>query len=120
MPVIRVEVPTGTPVETQRTIRTGVKAAVLKTLAPKETKYDYVAVREVVAEIGDGLPLVEIDLRPGREAARKKALADAISEILNDTMGVNAADVYVVFRENPGENHYCGGTPLPPWVPADA
>ena len=119
MPVIRVEVPTGTPADMQRTIRIAVKAAVLKTLAPKQTKYDYVAVREVVAEIGDGVPLVEIDLRPGREPARKKALVDAIAEILNDTMGVDAADIYVVFRENPAENHYCGGTPLPPWVPAD-
>ena len=119
MPVIRVEVPAGTPATTQKTIRIAVKAAVLKTLAPKQTKYDYVAVREVVAEIGDGVPLVEIDLRPGREPARKKALVDAIAEILNDTMGVDAADIYVVFRENPAENHYCGGTPLPPWVPAD-
>ncbi len=120
MPVIRVEVPTGTPVETQKTIRSEVKAAVLRTLAPKETKYDYVAVREVVAEIGDGVPLVEIDLRPGREPARKQALADAIAEVLDDAMGVRPADIYVVFRENPGENHYCGGAPLPPWVPADA
>ena len=120
MPVIRVEVPTGTPVETQQAIRSEVKAAVLRTLAPKETKYDYVAVREVVAEIGDGVPLVEIDLRPGREPPRKQALADAIAEVLDRAMGVRPADIYVVFRENAGENHYCGGTPLPPWVPADA
>ena len=119
MPVIRVEVPVGTPADTQKTIRTEVKAAVLRTLAPKQTKYDYVAVREVTAEIGDGVPLVEIDLRPGREPARKKALVDAIADILNETMAVAPADIYVVFRENPAENHYCGGTPLPPWVPAD-
>ena len=120
MPVIRVEVPSGTPADTQEAIRTAVKAAVLQTLAPKETKYDYVAVREVVGEIGDGVPLVEVDLRPGREPERKKALVDAIAGILNDTMGVEAIDVYVVFRENPAENHYCGGAPLAPWAPADA
>ena len=119
MPVIRVEVPSGTPADTQRTIRTEVKAAVLRTLAPKETKYDYVAVREVLGEIGDGVPLVEVDLRPGCEPERKKALVDAIAEILNDTMDVDSADVYVLFREHPTENHYCGGTPLAPWVPAD-
>ena len=72
MPVIRVEVPNGTPADTQRTIRTEVKAAVLRTLAPKETRYDYVAVREVLGEIGDGVPLVEVDLRPGREPERRK------------------------------------------------
>ncbi len=119
MPVIRIEVPAGTPVGTQQAIRVAVKAAVLKTLAPKETKYDYVAVREAVGEIGDGVPLVEIDLRPGREPERKKALVDAIADILHDTMGIAAADIYVLFRENPAENHYCGGKPLAAWVPVD-
>ena len=113
MPVIRVEVPAGTPAGTQQSIRTAVEAAVLEALAPKETRYDGVAAREVVAEIGDGVPLVEIDLRPGREPERKEAPVDAIAEILNVTMGVEAADVQVLFREDPAENHYCGGTPLP-------
>ena len=60
MPVIRIEVPEGTPQDTKRRIREGVKQAVLDTLAPKETKYDYVAVREVFAEIGDGVPLLSL------------------------------------------------------------
>ena len=75
--------------------------------------------REVLGEIGDGVPLVEVDLRPSREPEREKARVDAIAEILNDTMGAGAADVHVPFCENPAENHYCGGTPLAPWVPAD-
>ena len=37
MPVIRVEVPAGTPASTQESIRIAVKAAVLRTLAPKQT-----------------------------------------------------------------------------------
>lgn len=119
MPVIRVELPIGTPVETKKIIREGVKQAVLDTLAPKETKYDYVAIREAYGEIGDGLPLVEVDLRPGREAERKKALVDAIAALLNKTLNVDPVDLYVLFRETPAENHYTGGTPLPAWVPAD-
>lgn len=119
MPVIRIDVPRGTPVDTQVRIRLAVKEAVLKTLAPKETKYDYVAVREAVAEIGDGVPLVQVDLRPGREAERKKALVDAIAEVMELELGASPADLYVLFRETPAENHYCGGTPLPAWVPAD-
>ncbi len=120
MPVVRVEVPEGTPAETKRDIRNKVKQAVLDTLAPKETKYDYVAVREVTGEIGDGVPIVTVDLRPGRAAERKAALAHAIAAVLNQTMGIAAEDVYVLYRENPAENHYCGGTPLLAWVPADA
>ena len=46
-------------------------------------------------------------------------VVDAIAEILNDTMGVEATDIYVLFRETTADNHYTGGTPLDPWVPAD-
>lgn len=119
MPVVRVEVPEGTGQETKARLRQAVKQAVLDTLAPKEAKYDYVAVREVFGEIGDGLPLVTIDLRPGREPERKKALVDAIAAALKTELGVDPAELYCLFRENPAENHYTGGTPLPAWVPAD-
>lgn len=119
MPVIRIEVPEGTAQETKKRIRDGVKQAVLDTLAPKETKYDYVAVREAFATMGDGLPLVTVDLRPSREPARKKALVDAIADIMQVELGGHPADRYVLFRENPAENHYTGGTPLPDWVAAD-
>ena len=118
VPVIRIEVPEGIPVETKRRIREGAKQAVIDTLAPKETKYDYVAVREVFGEIGDGVPLITVDLRPGRESERKKALVDALSKLLYMELEVDAQDVYVLFRENEAENHYCGGEPLPAWVPA--
>jgi len=119
MPVIRIDVPEGTTQTVKRNIRNGTKQAVLDTLAPKETKYDYVAVREAFAEIGDGVPLVTVDLRPGREVERKQALVDAIAAILKKELDVDPVDLYVLYRENPAENHYCGGTPLPPWVPAD-
>jgi len=119
MPVIRIELPEGTALESKKKIREQVKQAVLKTLAPKETKYDYVAIREVFGEIGDGLPLIEVDLRPGREAGRKKALVDAIAAILRNELHINPEDVYVLFRETPAPGHYTGGTPLPEWVPAD-
>ncbi|MDG1109926.1 MAG: tautomerase family protein [Burkholderiaceae bacterium] len=118
MPVIRIEVPEGTSLEAKRRIREGTKQAVLDTLAPKETKYDYVAVREVFGEIGDGVPLITVDLRPGREAERKKALVDAIAKLLKAELNVEAYDIYVLFRETPAENHYAGGEPLALWVPA--
>ena len=118
MRVIRIEVPEGIVADVKRRIREGAKQAVLDTLAPKETKYDYVAVREVFGEIGDGVPLITVDLRPGREPERKKALTDALSKLLKKELDVEPCDVYVLYRENPAENHYCGGEPLAPWVPA--
>ena len=47
-------------------------AAVSATLAPKQVKYDYVSIREAFGVIGDGLPVIDVDLRPGREPERKK------------------------------------------------
>ena len=65
MPVIRIEVPEDTEGTRKRT-RQGVKYAVLTTLAPKEVKFDYVAIREALGELGDGLSFVAVDLRPDR------------------------------------------------------
>lgn len=118
MPIIRITVPEGTEKSIKKLIRTDVKAAVLRTLAPKETKYDYVSISEAYGVIGDGLPVVDVDLRPGRSPERKKALVDEIGRILFETLNVEAKDIYVLFRENVAENHYTGGAPLPEWKPA--
>ena len=118
MPLIRVVVPEGVSTEKKNKIRTEIKDAVLRTLAPKETKYDYVSISEALGVVGDGLPVVDVDLRPGRSSERKKALVDEISRILFNELNVKEEDIYVLFRENPAENHYTGGTPLPEWKPA--
>jgi len=119
MPIVRVELPQGFSDDKKGEVRQAVKSAVLKTLAPKEAKYDYVAIQDVFAEPGDGAPVVTVDLRPGRDEERKEALVRAIADALADTVGYKPEDLYVLFRENPAPNHYCGGSPLPEWVPAD-
>ena len=118
MPLIRVVVPEGTSPEKKDNIRTNIKEAVLRTLAPKETKYDYVSISEAFGVIGDVLPVVDVDLRPGRSPERKKALVDEISRILLEELNVKEEDIYVLFRENIAENHYTGVTTLPEWKPA--
>ena len=119
MPLIRIDVPEGTDTEKKKIIHKKVREVVLRTLAPKQVKYDYVSIREAYGIIGDGLPVIDVDLRPGREPERKKGLVDGIAEVLHETMGVNAEDIYCIFRETPAPNHYTGGEPLPEWVPAD-
>tara|TARA_B100001029_G_scaffold152436_1_gene135474 strand:- start:174 stop:578 length:405 start_codon:yes stop_codon:yes gene_type:complete len=119
MPLIRIDVPEGTAREKKEIIHKRVREVVLKTLAPKQVQYDYVSIREAFGIIGDGLPVIDVDLRPGREPERKKGLVDGIAEVLNETMGVKAEDIYCIFRETPAHDHYTGGEPLPEWVPAD-
>ena len=119
MPLIRIDLPEGTEIEKKQVIHKRVREVVLRTLAPKQVKYDYVSIREAYGIIGDGLPVIDVDLRPGREPERKKGLVDGIAEVLNETMGVKAEDIYCIFRETPASDHYTGGEPLPEWVPAD-
>ncbi len=119
MPIVRADLPQGLSDETKEALRQALKAAIVSALAPKETRYIYVALREVFAPLGDGAPTVTVDLRPGRESARKAALASAIAEAMQSAAGIAREDIYLLFRETPAENHYCGGTPLPNWVPAD-
>ncbi len=69
------------------------------------------------------MPIVRADLPQGMTDGRKQALCQAIkgavAQAFQATAGIDWQDVYLLFRETPAENHYCGGTPLPNWVPAD-
>ena len=120
MPIVRADIPHGFSDDEKEGLRAAIKDAIVKALAPKETKYIYVAIREVFAKAGDGAPTVTVDLRPGRETERKDALARAIAATFTEAAGIEASDVYLLFRETAAANHYCGGTPLADWVPADA
>ena len=46
MPLIRIDVPEGVSTDIKQQIHSKVRDVVLKTLAPKEVKYDYVSIRE--------------------------------------------------------------------------
>ena len=74
MPLIRIDVPEGVSTDIKKQIHSKVREVVLKTLAPKEVKYDYVSIREAFGYIGDGLPVIDVDLRPGEMREEKKRL----------------------------------------------
>ena len=71
MPLIRIDIPAGISFNIKKEIHTKARQVVIKTLAPKEVKYDYVSIREAFGFVGDGLPVIEVDLRPGRDAIRR-------------------------------------------------
>ena len=114
MPLIRIDVPEGVSTDIKKQIHSKVREVVLKTLAPKEVKYDYVSIREAFGYIGDGLPVIDVDLRPGRDARRKKALVDDISEVLKETLNVlgkmcivcleRYRHIIIILGENPCQN----------------
>ena len=121
MPIVRVDVP---PVSTKvkDVLRQEIKRVINEILDPGQNgrfpetcKWIYVSIREAYGELGDGLPTVTIDTRPGRKQEQKLKLANAICDVFEKTLGTR--DVYVLLRETQAADHIGGGVPLPEWRP---
>ena len=122
MPIVRVDIPQGYPDQTKDKIRAGIKDAINVVLDPGQKgrypetcKWIYVSVTEAYGKLGDGLPTVTIDTRPGRRQEQKMELAKRICDVFEGALGTR--DVYVLLRETAAADHIGGGVPLPEWKP---
>lgn len=112
MPIVRIDLPYGYPEDYKERLRQSAKAAVISALAPPDTRYVYVGVREVFARVGDGVPTVTVDLHTGHEAERRPALAQALADSVSSAAGIAPEHIYLLFRVSDAASHYCGGQPL--------
>lgn len=119
MPRVSIDIPSGLSSSSIEIVRVRVKKTIYEILTTKEEKYDYVVIREVHAEIGDGAPFISIDLRPGRSSKQKQAFVDIVAEIIFDELGIEREDIYILFRETEAANHFCGGKPISDFVPPE-
>jgi len=118
MPIVQIKLPKGCADEiTLEKVRLGVKASVLETLSPKDSRHDYVVVSEAIGKIGDGLPFVLVDMRPGREQERKEAFATFVSECIGNELEIDPRNVFVLYRESDASNFFVGDGFLPGWEP---
>ena len=122
MPIVRVDIPAGFPDRTKDQIRDGIKKAIDEVIDPGQKgrypetrKWIYVSITEAYGKLGEGLPTVTIDTRPGRKQEQKLELARRICDVFEHALGTR--DVYVLMRESPAGDHIGGGTPLPEWRP---
>ncbi len=120
MPIVRVDVPEGCSNEIKDELRQEIKMAIDRIIDPGQggrhpetRKWIYVSVREAYGRIGDGLPTVTIDTRPGRKQQQKLELANAICDIFQKLLGTR--DVYVLLRSTEAADHIGAGTSLPEW-----
>jgi len=68
------------------------------------------------------MPLVTIDLWEGRSVEQKRKLAQALTEAVVNTLGINERVVWVIMREEPRTNWAIGGklcSDQPPSLPSD-
>jgi phenylpyruvate tautomerase PptA (4-oxalocrotonate tautomerase family) len=122
MPIVRVDIPAGYSDRTKDQIRDGIKKAIDEVIDPGQKgrhpetrKWIYVSITEAYGKLGDGLPTVTIDTRPGRKQEQKTELARRLCDVFEKILGTR--DVYLLLRESPAGDHIGGGTPLPEWRP---
>lgn len=122
MPIVRVDIPRGYTDAHKERLRQGIRQAVDEALDPAQKerfpetrKWIYVSIHEAFGEIGDGLPTVTIDARPGRSRERKDLCAKLICDVFETYM--NTRDVYVLLRTTEAADHLTGAGALPEWNP---
>lgn len=54
------------------------------------------------------MPLVKIELYPGRSSNQKSDAAKAITRVLVEQLGSQPKDVIVIFNDTPAENWFYG------------
>ena len=122
MPIVRVDIPRGYTDAHKERLRQGIRQAVDEALDPAQKerfpetrKWIYVSIHEAFGEIGDGLPTVTIDTRPGWSRERKDLCAKLICDVFETYM--NTRDVYVLLRTTEAADHLTGAGALPEWNP---
>lgn len=62
------------------------------------------------------MPIIQCDIREGRTAEQKAALAKEITEAVMRTINAPREYIYVLIRETPGSHHVKAGKALPEFV----
>jgi 4-oxalocrotonate tautomerase family enzyme len=63
------------------------------------------------------MPIIQCDIREGRSPEQKRALAEAITRAVHETIDAPVEYIYVLIRETPGSHHVKGGRALPEYRP---
>lgn len=63
------------------------------------------------------MPVIQCDIREGRTAEQKQAMARAITEAVHRSIGAPVEYIYVLIRETPGSHHVKAGKALPEYTP---
>jgi 4-oxalocrotonate tautomerase family enzyme len=63
------------------------------------------------------VPIIQCDIREGRSADQKAALAREITRVVLETIDAPLEYIYVLIRETPGSNHVKAGEALPDFAP---
>ncbi|MCE5338697.1 MAG: tautomerase family protein [Methanomicrobiaceae archaeon] len=110
MPLVKIEIRSGKPVEYRQSLIESLREAFLDTLQTPEAAL-WIRLCERKEENfpmppgrSDDAVLIEASLMPGRSAEKKEALYRAIVERLDRDAGIRPDDVCILLYEPPAEN----------------
>lgn len=63
------------------------------------------------------MPIIQCDIRAGRSAEQKEALATEITRVVHETIDAPLEYIYVLIREEQGSHHVKAGKALPEYRP---
>jgi len=115
VPIVRIDIQAGKSTAYKRELLRSIRTAVTSALGVAdervmqriiETPADNIDTTEVKS---DRLTIVEIAMLPGRDAALKQAMYDAIVAQLNESPGIHARDIMVVVNDPSAECFALGG-----------
>jgi len=58
------------------------------------------------------MPLVKIDLYPGRSQGQKQEVANAITQVFVEKLGSDPKEVMVIFSDTPAHDWFVSGEPI--------
>lgn len=58
------------------------------------------------------MPIVRIEMFPGRDHAKKAEIAEGITRFLEETAGIKASATTVIFQETPPQDWFVAGEPF--------
>ncbi|CDX33214.1 conserved hypothetical protein [Mesorhizobium sp. SOD10] len=58
------------------------------------------------------MPLVKVDLYPGRSTSQKREVGEGITRVFVEKLGSAPQDVIVIFNDTPAHDWFAGGQPM--------
>lgn len=55
------------------------------------------------------MPLIRIEMFPGRDPEQKRQIAEGITRLLHDTAGINPAATTIIFQETAPQDWFVAG-----------
>lgn len=115
MPIVRIDIQSGTSTEHKRALLQGVRTAITSALGVDDSRVAQRIIESSPEDIDapgrrvDQLTIIDITMLSGRDAQRKRLLYEEIMARLANEPGISAENITIVVHDPPAECFCLGG-----------